>query len=153
MHVGNTHWTYCTQFSQSYKTTWAPLHPERTVPPWKRRKIKRESTGGMLLSCQLMINGSASHLHRHGHNVPGLTTHTLFHCSKGGCCRPTGLCRHCVAASPTFTLKIWPHWQTHWNNNNKKKLLSCLPLPSCMSLMTPSAPVSLVCSKQLCICL
>lgn len=89
MRVKNTHWTYCTQFSQSYKNIITPLFfLALSAPPWanctplekKRRRRRRQQ--GTLLSCQLMINGSASHLHHHSHNVPPLTAHTLFHCSE-----------------------------------------------------------------------
>lgn len=97
MRVKNTHWTYCTQFSQSYKTTLAPPRTVRSTlsalyPLNIFFFLKRQQ--GTLLSCQLTINGSASHLHRH--NFPRLTTHTLFRCSKGGRCWATRPFRHCV---------------------------------------------------------
>lgn len=85
-----------------------PLRPERTVPPEKLKKKKKRQQG-TLLSCQLMINGSAPHLHHHRHNVPPLTTHTLFHCSQAGRCWATGRLRHCVDASPPLSSPvIWP---------------------------------------------
>lgn len=140
MLIKNTHWTYCTQFSQSYKT----LLPLLTLsaPPWAHcTPWKKKRQRGTLLSCQLMINGSASHLHRHSHNVPQLTTHTLFHCSKGDHCWARGAFRHCVDV----------YFACNLAQLAIQNILSCPPQSFCISLMTPSALISLVCSKHLCI--
>jgi len=70
--------------------------------------LKKTRQRGTLLSCQLMINGSASHLHRHHHNVPRLTTHTHYlivqKVATAGPQGPFDIVR-------TFTLPvIWPFW-------------------------------------------
>lgn len=105
-----------------------------------KKSVKTKRQQGTLLSCQLMINGSASHLHHHCHNFPGLTTHTVFHCSERWPLLGHRALSTLCGRFPTFTLPvIWNYWQMQFNISS---------LSFCISLMTPSALISLVCSKH-----
>lgn len=136
MRTKNTHWTYCTWFSQSYKTmqpsSCCPRHPERLCPPWEKQTQRQWA----VLSCWLVMTSSASHLHRHSVLLPPT------HCSEGGRCWTTGPSPHCVDAP--HPPQIWPCWQMQ----SKKYPLTST---SVFLLTPPLVPTSLVCSKHLCI--
>lgn len=119
-----------------------PPHSVRSTlsalyPPWEKLKKKRQQGMLLLLSCQLMINGSAfSPSQRPSTNRPRVV-------QKGGRCRAAGPFPHCAVrfshiyfardlASPANAIQHVP---------------VCSPLTVCISLMTPSALISLVCSK------
>lgn len=137
----NTHWTYSTRYHNHtkprYLSSRRTLCSERTLPPEKRQ------WGGTLLSCQLMINGSASHLHHHRYNVPWLTTHTLFHCSKVAAAGLQGpfdiVWKFSQFALSSIQALIWPSWQI------------CTSTYSLCLSARPSAPstvISLLISKR-----
>lgn len=80
MRIKNTHWTYCTHFSQSYENNTSRC----PAPPWAHWKIikRKKRQQGTLLSCQLTINGSAPQ----PSPSPPLTAHTSSYCSDAGHC-------------------------------------------------------------------
>lgn len=137
---GNAHQKYSLDplhtVSQSYKNKIPPpptlsLHCTTPPSPQRKEQSERERQWGTLWFCQLMINGSASHLHQHCHKVPSLTAHTLFHCSKKkvNTAGPLDPFWHRAAPHPPLLIYflIWPFMKMHFEISSRSTCLSVHP--------------------------
>ena len=101
----NIHWTYCTVFTiiqnnitppHTVRSTLSALYPLKSFF-FSFFFFKRQQ--GTLLSCQLMINGSAAHLHHHQPRFPWTNRPHIVSLLKKKRQRWPLLGRHCVDVS------------------------------------------------------